>query len=194
MSKPTLQDLCRDAKARLGMTSQELSDRSGVPISTINNFFAATSKAPPVYTAGPICAALGVDLNGYFGIEPHATPEELRDLTERVHSAELEAVRLRGLAEKQEAIIDTQAAAIRLQKRNSTASTIISIAAIIFLLVDRLVLDHAVPLEGVIINGEFTAGAWLLIGGVTLVGVVLAKLLWDTAMRNTPKIDEGADK
>lgn len=184
MSKPTLQDLCRDAKTRQGMTTQELSDLSGVPISTINNFFAASSKAPPVYTAGPICAALGVDLNGYFGVEPHATPEELREATERLHAAELEAVRLRGLAEKQEAIL-------RVQRKNSVAIAAIGFSVIVALLVRLLVFDHSIPSAGLIINGETTLGAWLLIGGVALVGVVLAKLLWDVAIRNTPKLDEG---
>lgn len=190
MEEKTLQELCREAKDAQRVTLQALSDSSGVPLSSVNNFFAAASKAPSVYNAGNICASLGVSIDEYFGIRPAAAPEELKELTERVHEAELEAVRLRGIADTQAAVIETQTAAIRMQKRNSTASTIISIAAIIFLLVDRLVLDHAVPLEGVIINGEFTAGAWLLIGGVTLVGVVLAKLLWDTAMRNTPKLEE----
>lgn len=183
MSKPTLQDLCREAKARQGMTAQELSDLSGIPISTVNNFFAASSKAPPVYTAGPICAALGVDLNGYFGVEPHATPEELRETTERLHAAELEAVRLRGLAEKQEAVL-------RIQRKNGVAIAAISFAVIVALLIRLLVFDHSIPSAGLIINGEATLGAWLIIIGVAAVGVVLGKLLLDMAIRNTPKLDE----
>lgn len=48
----SLQDTCRDAKLEQHITAQEIADRSGVPLSSVNNFFASTSKAPGVYAAG----------------------------------------------------------------------------------------------------------------------------------------------
>ena len=56
-----LQALCHEAKDALGMTSQDLADASGVPLSTVNNTFAARSRDPSVYTMGPMCAATGTD-------------------------------------------------------------------------------------------------------------------------------------
>lgn len=122
-------------------------------------------------------------MDEYFGIRPAAVPEELKNLTERVHAAEMEAVRLRGLVEKQDAIL-------RIQKKNGVAIAAISFVVIVALLIRLLVFDHSIPTVGLIINGEATLGAWLIIIGVAAVGVVLGKLLLDMAMRNTPKLEE----
>ena len=72
----TIQDLCRDKKAALHMTAQDIADQSGVPLSTVNNFFANASKAPSINTAGPICAVLGISLDEYFDIGDHYTATE----------------------------------------------------------------------------------------------------------------------
>jgi transcriptional regulator with XRE-family HTH domain len=72
----TIQEMCKERKTSLGITSQEIADQSGVPLSTVNNFFAHASKSPPLYTAAPICAVLGVSLDAYFGIGDHLTATE----------------------------------------------------------------------------------------------------------------------
>ena len=56
----TIQDLCREKRAALNMTAQDIADASNVPLSTVNNFFANSSKAPSINTVGPICAVLGI--------------------------------------------------------------------------------------------------------------------------------------
>lgn len=45
MSK-SLQDICREARDRQGMTNQDVADNSNVPLSSVQNFFASTSKTP----------------------------------------------------------------------------------------------------------------------------------------------------
>lgn len=72
----TIQDVCRERKAALGLTSQDIADKSGVPLSTVNNFFAKASKSPALYTTAPICAALGVSLDAFFNIGDHLTANE----------------------------------------------------------------------------------------------------------------------
>ena len=72
----TIQDLCKAKRGALHMTAQEISDQSGVPLSTVNNFFANASKAPSINTAGPICAVLGISLDEFFGIGDHYTATE----------------------------------------------------------------------------------------------------------------------
>lgn len=72
----TIQDLCRAKKAALHMTSQDIADKSGVPLSTVNNFFANASKSPSISTAGPICAVLGISLDEFFDIGDHYTATE----------------------------------------------------------------------------------------------------------------------
>ncbi len=64
----SIQDVCREKRKTLGMSSQELAEKSGVPLSTVNNFFAAASKSPSINTTGAICAVLGVSLDVFYGI------------------------------------------------------------------------------------------------------------------------------
>lgn len=72
----TIQDVCREKKAALKMTAQDIADVSGIPLSTVNNFFAHASKSPALYTTAPICAALGVSLDEFFGITDRLTTSE----------------------------------------------------------------------------------------------------------------------
>lgn len=99
----TLRELCREARDRQNITIQDLADETGISISTIGNFFASKSKAPNVYNAGAICAALGVSLDEYFGIEPVITTED--ELThandqlkhqKQLHDADVRIAHLEG--------------------------------------------------------------------------------------------------
>lgn len=72
----TIQDLCREKRAALNLTAQDIADASNVPLSTVNNFFANASKAPSINTVGPICAVLGISLDAFYGIGTHYTANE----------------------------------------------------------------------------------------------------------------------
>ena len=72
----TIQELCREKKNALGMTAQDIADASGVPLSTVNNFFAHAPKSPALYTTAGICAALGVSLDAFFCIGDDCTATE----------------------------------------------------------------------------------------------------------------------
>ena len=63
-----IQEVCRIRKEELKLTYQEISDDSGVPLSTVQNFFSKFSKSPSIYTVAPICKALGISLDEAFGI------------------------------------------------------------------------------------------------------------------------------
>lgn len=71
-----IQEVCRIRKEDLKLTYQDISDVSGVPLSTVQNFFSKFSKAPSIYTVAPICKALGISLDEAFGISEHLTPTE----------------------------------------------------------------------------------------------------------------------
>lgn len=71
-----IQELCRIRKEELKLTYQDISDASGVPLSTVQNFFSKMSKAPSIYTVAPICKVLGISLDEIFGITEHLTPTE----------------------------------------------------------------------------------------------------------------------
>ena len=71
-----IQEVCKSRKEELKLTYQEISDASGVPLSTVQNFFSKFSKSPSIYTVAPICKAMGISLDEVFGISEHLTPAE----------------------------------------------------------------------------------------------------------------------
>lgn len=71
-----IQEVCKSRKEELKLTYQEISDASGVPLSTVQNFFSKFSKSPSIYTVAPICKALGISIDEVFGISEHLTQTE----------------------------------------------------------------------------------------------------------------------
>ena len=71
-----IQEVCKIRKEELKLTYQEISDTSGVPLSTVQNFFSKFSKAPSIYTVAPICKALGISIDEEFGISERLTRNE----------------------------------------------------------------------------------------------------------------------
>lgn len=165
-----LQALCHEAKDALGMTSQDLADASGVPLSTVNNTFAARSRDPSVYTMGSMCAATGTSIDEFFGIRPKATPQEIAAEAERRHAAELRCAHLEGEVAKLRAVN-------RLSHRYSLAMFLLAAAVIVFLPCGLLFFDASVPAHGVVLYGKATAGAWALIGFVVAVVASMAVML-----------------
>ena len=93
----SLQELCREAKYRAKLTAQDISDYSDVPLSSVNNFFAAASKMPSIYTAGPICRVLGVSMDAFFHIQPTPDPSLEAQLA---HEQEMNQLRTRAIRHK----------------------------------------------------------------------------------------------
>ncbi len=71
-----IRELCKSRKDALRLTYHDISDASGVPLSTVQNFFSKFSKAPSIYTVAPICKALGISLDEVFGISERLTRSE----------------------------------------------------------------------------------------------------------------------
>lgn len=174
-----LQDLCRDAKEQMKLTAQEIADETGVPLSTVNNFFSSASKQPSIHTAGPICKMLGVSLDSFYGIAP--SEQELHDLADdlqtKLHDLELENTRLAAennllLTQQQENISFT-----RSNRRNSLILLVFN-TVLTFALLCYLIIDANIRNAGLIQFGEPSAAAYALIGlsvlsvAVIVVGIV----------------------
>lgn len=80
--KKTLQELCRERKEALHLTYADIAERSGIVEKTVKNFF-GDAKQPSIHTAGPICRALGVSLNGYFDIVVEADEPSQLELAQQ---------------------------------------------------------------------------------------------------------------
>lgn len=164
----SLKELCRTARDRQNITVQDLADETGISISTIGNFFATKSKAPNVYNAGAICAALGVSLDNYFGIEPVITPEdELAQANEKLahqkqlHDADVQIANLEGSMEQMEKTIDYQRKKVRITKF-AIYGLMFVCAIFLAVIVGYIFFDYRVPNQGLIQGGEASIFAWIL--------------------------------
>lgn len=63
-----IKEALKEQRDEKKMTNQDIADKSGLSLNTVTNYFSSRSKAPSIYTVGPLCAALGVSLDRYFGI------------------------------------------------------------------------------------------------------------------------------
>lgn len=169
MNKTELRNICREAKDARHYTTQDLSDMTGIPVSTINNFFATASKAPSVYNAGLLCKALNVSMDRYFDIKPDVTPED-----------QMEAVRLKCENEK---LAEINAVHNDLDKSRRTVIIILSALCVLLALslVFCLIVDANIRNAGLIQNGKASAIAWMLIllvaVSVGVMGTVLVNAL-----------------
>lgn len=145
------------------MTYANIAEKSGIVEKTVQNFFSSSSKLPPVYTAGPICRALGVSLDKYFDIVTDEQPGAL-ELSQQENEHLVEQGRL-----KDERIE-------RGDKSNAQKDRIIIAMAgfILFLFAYMASVDLLNPMIG-LFRGEFSfTGAVALLGfGVAAVYICI---------------------
>lgn len=177
MKKQELRDICRMAKDDHGYTAQDLEDMTGIPASTIGNFFATTSKAPNVYNAGAICKALGISMDKYFDITPNVLPEDQVRQLEHDHKAELKLAHLEGSVEQLNKTVDNQNT--KEKRLRVSLYSVTTIAVILLLvLVGYVVFDYSVPYAGLIQGGQASTLAWIVIVLLAVgVGVIASAFL-----------------
>ena len=174
-----LQEKCREARDRLGYTNQDIADATGIPLSSVKNFFAATSKVPGLVYAGLICKFLGVSIDECLCITPAEDAEARlrRQLKEDHMNSENQRL--------------TEVNSLRKELDKSRLSTIfvlfflcaILAAALIF----YIVVDFHIKDAGLIRGGEIGAGAWLIITLVAIAFGVMTLALF-SAIRYARRI------
>ena len=107
-------DRIRKAKEEKGITLKELSEASGVPLSSVSTLNAGKQANPLLYNGAALCKVLGLSLDELFGLS--APPE---DQTERLHEIELALAR-------QEGALQAAEARLKLYKRGYTRLLIIN--------------------------------------------------------------------
>lgn len=165
-----LQEMCREARDRLNFTNQDIADETGIPLSSVKNFFAATSKAPSVVSAGLICKFLGVSLDDFFEIVPaeNAEAQLRRQMKEEHMNSENQRL--------------TEVNGLRKELDKSRLSTILVLsflcAVLSVALIFYIVVDFRIKDAGLIRGGEVGAGAWVIITLVAIAfGVMTSALL-----------------
>lgn len=151
-----LQEKCRRARGEKKLTAQDIADASGIPLSTVNNFFSNASKLPSIGTAGPICRVLGVSIDSCWGISPseQGLQAEADALRSQLHELELESVRLTERVSLMERTISgNRVSSLILLVLN----TVLTAALLVY-----LVIDANIRTEGLILHGQPTAIAYIL--------------------------------
>lgn len=177
-----LQEMCREARDRLNYTNQDIADGTGIPLSSVKNFFAATSKAPSAISAGLICKFLGISLDDFFGIVPAENAEARlrRQLKEtRIVSENQRLTEVNGLRKE----LDKSRLSTILVL--SFLCAVLSVALIFYIAVDFRIKD-----AGLIQGGEVGVGAWFIIALVGIAFGVMTSALFSAiryARRIAPK-------
>lgn len=158
----TLQDICREAKNEQHLTYANIAEKSGIVEKTVQNFFSSSSKLPPVYTAGPICRALGVSIDKYFEIVSNDKPGALEiERQEKEHLAEM--------GEMKDAQIERSDRSMRQKNRIMIAMA----GFILFLIAYMTIVDLLDPMIG-LFHGEFSAAGAVALLGFTIAAVSFA--------------------
>lgn len=161
-----LQEKCREARDRLGYTNQDIADATGIPLSSVKNFFAATSKVPGLVYAGLICRFLGVSIDECLCITP-AEARLRRQLKEDHMNSENQRL--------------TEVNGLRKELDKSRLSTILVLsflcAVLSVTLIFYIVVDFRIKDAGLIQGGHVGAGAWGIIALVAIaIGVMSSAL------------------
>lgn len=174
-----LQDVCREARDRLNYTNQDIADETGIPLSSVKNFFAATSKAPSAISAGLICKFLGVSLDEYFDITPAEDAEaqlRLQLKEDRMNSENQRLTELNGLQKELD------------KSRLSTIFVLSFLCAVLAAaLIFYIVVDFRIKDAGLIKGGEVGIGAWIIITLVAIAFSVMTSALF-SALRYARRI------
>lgn len=158
-NKPLIKDLCRERKG--AKTNASIAAAANMSESTVANFFTTVSKAPSVYTAGPICRECGVSLDEYFGIAVDNGQGELDRLA-------AENTRLR------EELVDKD-----IDLKRKTSLIILGAGFILFFIAYMIVTDLLNPLVG-LFRGYFSAAGFVALAGFVSLAVAVVYVLYQS--------------
>lgn len=189
----SLQDTCRDAKLEQHITAQEIADQSGVPLSSVNNFFTSTSKAPGVYAAGPICKVLGVSMDRYFGIVEVVLAQDQIKQLQQVHDEDVRLARIEGAYDELSKSAEEQKKKARRQRTMLYITSLLS-AILLGIVTWYVALDYHVQDEGLIRSRTAGTIAWIVIALLAVgIGVLTSVLLSTLAADKKSKQGEEAE-
>ena len=166
----------RVARARCGLTNEELSDRSGVPYSTVRNAHSGNGGVTIVQAAAP-ARVLGLSIDEMFGaVRPEAEQQRIRTL-------ELELADRNG---EIRSLLDSNDA-LRSELARRTYSLITVCSLLFFAVAWYLIWDYRLPNAGLIIGGNISLAAWFILLLVIAAACVMGHCLLRMFSRYTKR-------
>nr|DAG39424.1 MAG TPA: helix-turn-helix XRE-family like protein [Caudoviricetes sp.] len=166
----------RVARARCGLTNEELSDRSGVPYSTVRNAQSGNGGVTIVQAAA-LARVLGLSIDEMFGaVRPEAEQQRIRTL-------ELELAERNGEIHSLRDSNDT----LRSELARRTYSLITVCSLLFFAVAWYLIWDYRLPNAGLIIGGNISLAAWFILLLVIAAACVMGHCLLRMSSRYTKR-------
>lgn len=176
------------ARMRVGLTNEELAERSGVPYSAICKMQSG-ERDPKLYDAVAASYCVGLHIDPAFGNASQKDPSAA--LQQRVHDLEVSEAANTGDIARLNQVNDIYLEQLqetkkreRFYKRWSLLTTVFS-AILSGFLIAYLIFDLRVPDQGFIQHGDLSAVAWIIILLVAVAiggcGIMGYRALQDTA-------------
>ncbi len=143
-----LKERLREARdLRKSLTNQEIADRAGLSLATVNNYFANRTKSSSAFTVGRLCRALHVSMDDVFKIVPSETPEQKTENERIIHELQSQCSDKDAIIEAKDKEIKHYAEEIA-RWRPIVRGTIIICILLAIMLIGYLIFDIVNPSFG----------------------------------------------
>lgn len=170
----------RMARARRGLTNEELSERSGVPYSTVRNAQSGNGGVTIVQAAA-LARVLDLSIDEMFGAVKPEAERQRAELEQRIRALELE------LAERNGEIRSLRdgSSILRSELTKQVYVLIILCSLLSIVVAGYLIWDFSLPTAGLVIGGNMSPGAWFVLLTVLIAVYVMVRCLLRMSPRYT---------
>lgn len=172
----------RTARARCGLTNEELSERSGVPYSTVRNAQSGNGGVTIVQAAA-LARVLGLSIDEMFGAVKPEAEQQRAELEQRIRALELE------LADRNSEIRSLRdgSSILRYELTRQVYVLIILCSLLSIVAAGYLIWDFHLPTAGLVIGGNMSPGAWFVLLTVLIAVYVMVRCLLRMSSRYTKR-------
>ncbi len=172
----------RMARARSGLTNEELSERSGVLYSTVRNAQSGNGGVTIVQAAA-LARVLDLSIDEMFGAVKPEAERQRAELEQRIRALELELAERNGEIRS----LRDSGAALRSDLARRTFALAVVCSLLSVAIVGYLVWDFRIADAGLIIGGNMSLGAWLVVLLVILAAFNMGRCLLRMSSRYTKR-------
>lgn len=176
----------RTARARCGLTNEELSERSGVPYSTVRNAQSGNGGVTIVQAAA-LARVLGLSIDEMFGAVKPEAEQQRAELEQRIRALELELADRNGEIRS----LRDGSSILRYELTRQVYVLIILCSLLSIVAAGYLIWDFHLPTAGLVIGGNMSPGAWFVLLTVLIAVYVMVRCLLRISSRYTKQSHTG---
>lgn len=176
----------RTARARCGLTNEELSERSGVPYSTVRNAQSGNGGVTIVQAAA-LARVLGLSIDEMFGAVKPEAEQQRAELEQRIRALELELADRNGEIRS----LRDGSSILRYELTRQVYVLIILCSLLSIVAAGYLIWDFHLPTAGLVIGSNMSPGAWFVLLTVLIAVYVMVRCLLRISSRYTKQSHTG---